>query len=190
MEERSIIKQNKEVLEKHIKAILEHIGEDTEREGLKGTPDRVARMFQETFGGYYEDPKKHIKAIFKSNNDQMVVVKDIDYWSHCEHHMVPFFGKIHIGYIPNEKVLGLSKFARIVEVFARRLQIQENLTQEIADFLNKSLEPKGLIVVVEGQHLCMVMRGVKKINSTTITSAVKGNFENQKTRNEFLSLIK
>jgi len=170
--------------------LLEHMGEDPAREGLVGTPDRVKRMYEEIFGGYKQDPNKHTKAIFECSNDNMVVIKDIDFWSHCEHHMVPFFGKCHIGYIPDGKVLGLSKFARIVEVFARRLQIQEGLNDQIAEFLFETLKPKGLIVVMEGSHLCMVMRGVKKINSTTLTSSIHGLFKEQAVRNEFFNLIK
>jgi GTP cyclohydrolase I len=165
-------------------------GENPNREGLSDTPKRVSKMYGEIFSGYGKNPKDVLKATFKTDNDSMVIIKDIDYYSHCEHHMVPFFGKVHIGYIPNKKVLGLSKFARLVEVFARRLQIQEQMTHQIAEAIWEYLKPKGVIVVVEGVHLCMAMRGVQKLNSKTITSAVRGTFKtNVSTREEFLKLI-
>ncbi len=180
-------------LEKLVKDTLVGIGEDPSREGLLKTPERVARMYSEVFSGYdnAEDRlDKIFSSVFTSDNSEMVVVKDIDYYSHCEHHMVPFFGKVHIGYIPNKKVLGLSKFARLVEVYSRRLQIQEQLTWQIADEISKRLKPKGVIVVVEGAHLCMAMRGVQKINSKTITSAVRGRFsDSATTKQEFFKLL-
>jgi GTP cyclohydrolase IA len=183
--------EGKDKREEAIRMLLSTIpNEDMNREGLVGTPDRVARMYNEIFSGYEKNVEDLFKAKFDTDNDQMVIVKDIDYWSHCEHHMVPFFGKVHIAYIPGKKVLGLSKFGRLVEVFARRLQIQEQMTFQIADAIQKYLEPAGLMVVVEGMHMCMVMRGVKKANSTTITSYVKGAFqENAETRNEALTLF-
>ncbi len=181
----------KEARKEAVERLLHTIkGEDVGREGLLDTPSRVARMYDEIFEGYKKKPKDVFKAVFETDNSEMVIVKDIDYYSHCEHHMVPFFGKIHIGYIPNGKVLGLSKFGRLVEIFARRLQIQEQLTFQIADAIEKYLKPLGVIVVVEGVHMCMVMRGVKKANSKTITSAVRGIFgEDDSARNEFLTLL-
>lgn len=166
-------------------------GENAGREGLKDTPKRVAKMYDEIFAGYNKDPKDVFKARFKTDNDQMVVIKDIDYWSHCEHHMVPFFGKVHIAYIPQKNVLGLSKFGRLVDIYSRRLQIQEQMTFQIADAIEKHLDPLGVMVVVEGTHMCMVMRGVKKVNSKTITSDIRGVFqENAEARNEALNLFK
>lgn len=178
--------------EELIKGLLGTIpGENADRDGLQETPKRVAKMYKEIFAGYDQDPKEVLSKNFETDNDEMVIVKDIDYYSQCEHHMVPFFGKVHIGYIPNGKVLGLSKFARLVEIYARRLQIQEQMTFQIADAIEKHLKPLGVIVVVEGQHLCMAMRGIKKINSTTTTSAVRGKFKTDDiVRSEFLNLIK
>ena len=165
--------------------------EKCSRDGLLNTPERVARMYDEIFSGYTKDPKDVFKAVFDTDNDSMVVVKDIDYYSQCEHHMVPFFGKVHIGYIPKKKVLGLSKFARLVEIFSRRLQIQEQMTFQIADEIEKHLKPLGVAVVVEGTHLCMAMRGVQKINSKTITSEMRGVFRKKhEARQEFLDFIK
>lgn len=177
--------------EELVKQLLNTIpGENVERDGLKDTPKRVAKMYGEIFSGYNKDPKEVFKAVFDTDNHSMVIVKDIDYYSQCEHHMVPFFGKVHIGYVPNGKVLGLSKFARLVEIFARRLQIQEQMTHQIAECIQSELNPLGVIVVVEGQHLCMAMRGVQKLNSKTITSTIKGVFEEDGARNEFLNFIK
>lgn len=175
-----------------VKTLLENIvGEDASREGLEDTPKRVAKMYNEIFSGYTGDIKNVFKAVFSSENNEMVVVKDIDFFSTCEHHMVPFFGRVHIGYIPNGKVLGLSKFARLVEIYARRLQIQEQLTFQIADAIEKYLHPTGVAVVIEAQHLCMSMRGVQKLNSKTITSSMRGFFMDEpQTRNEFLHFIK
>lgn len=175
----------------HIKGLLECIpGEKPDREGLADTPKRVAKAWREFFAGYEIDPALLLAKTFESDNQEMVVVKDIDYFSHCEHHMVPFHGRVHIGYVPNGRVLGLSKFARLVEVFARRLQIQEQMTYQIADAIEKHLKPSGVIVVVTGQHMCMSMRGVKKQNSWTVTSAVRGNFKNQpETRKEFYDIV-
>jgi len=164
--------------------------EDVNREGLLNTPDRIAKMYDEIFSGYGKSEGSIFKSTFQSDNEEMVIVKDIDYYSHCEHHMVPFFGKVHVGYIPDKKVLGLSKFGRLVEIYARRLQIQEQLTYQIAEAIQTHLNPLGVIVVVEGVHMCMVMRGVKKANSKTITSAVRGAFKNNlDTRQEFFNLI-
>jgi GTP cyclohydrolase I len=174
-----------------VRSILEAIGEDPQREGLQRTPLRVARMYQEMTAGYHVDPVKLInEAVFTVDYDQMVVVRDIDFASLCEHHMLPFLGKAHVAYIPAGKVVGLSKIPRIVEMFARRLQIQERMTQEIAAFLEETLQPLGVGVVIEGLHLCMAIRGVKKANARMITSAVRGTFkDNLNTRNEFFAHI-
>lgn len=176
--------------EQIIKNILECIGEDFKREGLKDTPKRVSKMWDEVFSGYHMKEEDLFKAIFTSKTREMVIVKDIPFYSHCEHHMIPFFGQIHIGYIPNGRVLGLSKFARLCDLFAKRLQIQEELTCQIADSLAKNLQPKGVMVVIKAEHLCMAMRGVKKPGSKTITSAIRGEFQDNAVRNEFLQLIK
>ena len=173
-----------------VKVILNEIGEDPNREGLLDTPERVAKSYEFLTKGYKQDIDTVINgAIFEEKYDEMVIVKDIDFYSMCEHHMLPFFGKVHVAYIPNGKIVGLSKIPRIVDMFARRLQVQERLTQQIADVLEEKLEPKGVAVVVEGYHMCMMMRGVQKQNSTTTTSAVHGAFRAEKTRLEFLNLI-
>lgn len=171
--------------------ILESIGEDPTREGLLRTPNRVARMYEELTAGYHVDPVRLINdALFDVNYDEMVIVKDIDYYSLCEHHMLPFMGKVHVAYIPNGKVIGLSKIPRIVEMFARRLQVQERMTKQIAEFLDETLHPQGVAVVAEGLHMCAAMRGVKKANARMSTSAMLGSFkESQATRNEFLAHI-
>jgi GTP cyclohydrolase I len=173
-----------------VKVILTEIGEDTEREGLIRTPERVAKAYKFLTKGYKQNVDEVINgAIFEEKYDEMVIVKDIDFYSMCEHHMLPFYGKIHVAYIPNGKIVGLSKIPRLVEMFARRLQIQERLTQQIADVLQEKLQPKGVAVVAEGYHMCMMMRGIEKQNSITTTSAVHGAFRAEKTRLEFLSLI-
>ncbi|MGC9397134.1 MAG: GTP cyclohydrolase I FolE [Anaerolineae bacterium] len=171
--------------------ILEAIGEDPGREGLLRTPGRVARMYEELTAGYHVDPVRLINdALFDVNYDEMVIVKDIDYYSLCEHHMLPFMGKVHVAYIPDGKVIGLSKIPRIVEMFARRLQVQERMTQQIAEFLDETLHPQGVAVVAEGLHMCAAMRGVKKANARMSTSAMLGNFKTSRaTRNEFLAHI-
>lgn len=176
----------------HIHALLELIGEDPERQGLRRTPDRVAQMYGELTEGYRIDPIKLINdALFEVEYDEMVVVRDIDFASLCEHHMLPFLGRAHVAYIPRGRVVGLSKIPRIVEMYARRLQVQERMTSQIADFLIEQLKPRGVGVVIEAQHMCAVIRGVKKPNSTMVTSAMRGIFKSdQRTRNEFLSLIK
>lgn len=186
-----------------VEALLESVGEDIKREGLLETPARVAKMYGEIFGGYKIDPKALLEKTFKEDagienaqegeinyNQGMVIVRDISFYSHCEHHMVPFFGKVHVGYIPGKKVVGLSKIARVVDAFARRLQIQERLTKQIADVINEVLEPQGVIVVVEAEHLCMKMRGIKNPCADTVTSAVRGIFKDMPTRMEFLQLIR
>jgi GTP cyclohydrolase I len=175
-----------------VRSILESVGEDPERDGLKNTPLRVARMYEEILQGYHIDPDTLINgALFEVDYDEMVVVKDIEYYSLCEHHMVPFYGVAHVAYIPRGKVLGLSKIPRIVDMFARRLQVQERMTRQIADFLDNVLHPRGVAVVVEGAHLCSMMRGVRKANARMVTSAVLGGFKNDaRTRSEFFEHIR
>jgi len=178
-------------IEAAARQIIVAIGEDPERPGLLRTPQRVGRAYQELTAGYHVDPVKLInEAIFDVNYDEMVVVRDIDFFSLCEHHMLPFMGQVHVGYLPNGKVIGLSKIPRIVEMFARRLQIQEQMTRQIAEFLQDALKPLGVAVVVEGHHMCATMRGVKKANARMVTSAMLGAFKKrQSTRNEFLEFI-
>ena len=180
-----------EIFENSVKNILKYIGEDISREGLLDTPKRVRKAYEFMCAGYKMDPKDIIEsALFTSTNDEMIVVKDIEFYSMCEHHMLPIIGKAHVAYIPNGKVVGLSKIPRVVDVFARRLQIQEQMTEQIADALNDSIKPKGMAVVIDARHMCMEMRGVEKICSTTVTSALRGLFKNnKKTKDEFLSII-
>ena len=175
-----------------IKLVLSEIGESPEREGLVKTPERVAKSMEFLTDGYKQDPAKIIQsAMFSEEYSQMVLVKDIELYSLCEHHMLPFFGKAHVAYIPNGHIVGLSKIPRIVDVFARRLQVQERLTDEIKDCIQETLNPKGVAVVIEAQHLCMQMRGVQKQHSSTTTSAFSGIFiSDEKTRAEFINLIK
>jgi len=174
-----------------IRELLIEIGENPDREGLLKTPERVAKAFEFLTRGYQQDVDEIMnKAIFTEKYDEMVIVKDIDFYSMCEHHMLPFFGKAHVAYIPNGKIIGLSKIPRLVDIFARRLQVQERLTQQIADTLNEYLKPDGVGVVIEAMHMCMMMRGVEKQNSIATTSAMHGSFkEDERTRNEFLRLI-
>ena len=178
-------------LERSVKDILGLIGEDPAREGLLRTPYRVAKAYEFLTSGYRQDIKSLLNgAIFTEKYDEMVIVKDIDFFSMCEHHMLPFYGKAHVAYIPNGKIIGLSKIPRIVEMFSRRLQVQERMTQQIAESLYEALEPDGVAVVIEGRHLCMMMRGVEKQNSVATTSAMLGSFrDDERTRNEFLKLI-
>jgi len=174
----------------HYKDILGQLGEDPEREGLIKTPERVAKALQYLTHGYDLNPAEILKgAMFKEDYSQMVVVKDIEVFSMCEHHMLPFFGKAHVAYIPNGYIVGLSKIPRIVDAFARRLQVQERLTNEIRDCIQETLQPAGVAVVIECKHLCMAMRGIQKQNSVTTTSAFTGEFAKDKTRAEFLRLI-
>lgn len=183
--------KNIESLSVHYKAIIELLGEDPNREGLIATPERVAKAMTYLTKGYKEDPTAILrKALFKEDYSQMVIVKDIDFYSLCEHHMLPFWGKAHIAYIPNGYITGLSKIPRIVDVFARRLQVQERLTTQIKDCLQDALSPLGVMVVIEAQHMCMQMRGVEKQNSTTTTSDFTGAFNQAKTREEFINLIR
>ncbi|WP_221565209.1 GTP cyclohydrolase I FolE [Alkalihalobacillus sp. TS-13] len=181
-----------EKIETAVKMILEAIGEDPEREGLLDTPKRVARMYEEVFQGLNQDPAEHFKTVFGEDHEELVLVKDIPFYSMCEHHLVPFFGKAHVAYIPKGgKVTGLSKLARAVEAVTRRPQLQERITSTIADSLLNSLYPYGVMVVIEAEHMCMTMRGVKKPGSQTITSAVRGIFEkDQAARAEVMGLIK
>ncbi len=182
---------NKDVIAKSVTKILEEIGEDVNRQGLKKTPQRVAKAYEFLTQGYHKNIEDVLNdAVFEEKYDEMVIVKDIDFYSMCEHHLLPFYGRVHVAYIPNGKIVGISKIPRIVDVFARRLQVQERMTQQICDTLDKYLNPDGTAVVVEAYHMCMMMRGVEKQNSITTTSAMHGVFkENERTRNEFLSLI-
>ncbi|MGG3284243.1 GTP cyclohydrolase I FolE [Paenibacillus solani] len=186
-----LVGENREQIEYHVGQILKLIGEDPDREGLIETPARVTRMYEEIFAGYAVDPKDVLGVTFDENHEELVIVKDIVYYSLCEHHMAPFFGKVHIGYVPSGKIAGLSKLARLVEAVSRRLQVQERITSQIANIIVDALEPNGVMVVVEGEHLCMCSRGVKKPGSKTVTSAVRGTFQTDSAqRAEFLSLIK
>ena len=176
--------------EELIRMLIEYIGDDPNREGVKDTPRRVVKSYKELFSGYHIDPKIVLGTTFDgAGYDQMVICKDIEFYSHCEHHMNPFFGKVHVGYIPGERVVGLSKLARLVEVFSRRLQIQEKMTQQIADTINDVLLPAGVIVIVEAKHMCMCARGVGKQNSSMVTSAIHGVLKDASVRSEFLSLV-
>ena len=180
-----------EELAKHYLAILKLLGEDSDREGLLKTPHRVAKAMQFMTYGYQVDPKEVLQsAMFQENYRQMVIVKDIDFYSMCEHHMLPFYGKAHVAYIPDKYITGLSKIARVVDIFARRLQIQERMTTNIKECIQETLQPLGVMVVIEAQHLCMQMRGVGKQNSITTTSDFTGVFQQAKTREEFINLIR
>ncbi|MBC8424333.1 GTP cyclohydrolase I FolE [bacterium] len=178
-------------MEDLIRGIIESIGEDPEREGLLKTPERVARAYQEITAGYKQDPDAMVrKALFTAEGREMILVNDIDFFSMCEHHMLPFFGKAHVAYIPGTKIVGLSKIARVVEAFARRLQVQERMTAQIAKCLMDNLDASGVGVVLHAQHLCMMMRGIKRQNSFAVTSEMLGVFKDDaKTRSEFLTLI-
>jgi len=174
-----------------VREMIVRLGEDPDREGLVRTPERVHRAYQHLMKGYKEDAEAMLKAaLFTVTYDEMVIVKDVEMFSLCEHHMLPFFGKVHVAYIPNGKVIGLSKIPRLIEIFSRRLQIQERLTTQIAETVQKAIEPQGVGVVIEARHLCMMMRGVEKQHSAAVTSSMLGCFRNeQETRTEFLSLI-
>ena len=170
--------------------ILHLLGEDKERKGLLKTPERAAKAMKFLTNGYDQDPKQILQsAMFEETYNEMVIVKDIELYSLCEHHLLPFFGKAHIAYIPNGYIVGLSKIPRVVDIFSRRLQVQERLTEQILDCINNTLQPKGVAVVIEASHMCMMMRGVQKQNSTTTTSGFRGAFKNTETRDEFLKLI-
>lgn len=178
-------------LASHYKQVLTLLGEDPEREGLQKTPMRVAKAMQVLTRGYTQDPHKVLtNALFEEKYNQMVIVKDIDFFSMCEHHILPFYGKAHVAYIPNGYITGLSKIARVVDIFSHRLQVQERLTEQVMQCINDTLKPQGVMVVIEAKHMCMQMRGVEKQNSITTTSAYSGVFESSKTRNEFMDLLR
>ena len=194
-EARNMTKKHKPIdgerIKKAVREILLAVGEDVEREGLRETPDRVARMYAELLGGMREEPEKHLRSVFTENYEEIVLLRDVPFYSICEHHLMPFIGSAHVAYLPSGSVLGVSKLARIVDVFARRLQLQERLTNEIASVIMDKIDPVGVGVVVEAQHLCMMMRGVEKQNTSMITSAMLGNFRStEATRLEFLQLIR
>lgn len=182
---------NKDIIRKGVELILEGIGEDLNREGLKETPDRIARMYEEIFAGMEEDVSQHLAKRFQVEDNQMVVEKDITFYSMCEHHFMPFYGKAHVAYVPDGEVVGLSKLARTVEVFAKRPQLQERMTAQIADAIMEKLQPKGVMVMLEAEHMCMTMRGVKKPGSRTVTCVSRGCFE-EKTglQNTFYRMIR
>ncbi|MGC6402750.1 MAG: GTP cyclohydrolase I FolE [Flavobacteriaceae bacterium] len=179
-----------EEIKVNYREIIDLLGEDTTREGLIKTPERAAKAMKFLTGGYEQDPKQILQsAMFNEDYNEMVLVKDIELYSMCEHHMLPFFGKAHVAYIPNGKIVGLSKIPRVVDVFSRRLQVQERLTEQILECINTTLQPRGVAVVIEASHMCMMMRGVQKQNSLTTTSGFRGAFKDTETRNEFLNLI-
>lgn len=178
-------------IEQGVRLILEGIGEDVNREGLLETPERIARMYEEIFTGIGQDAKEPLSKTFSAENNEMVIEKDIVFYSTCEHHFMPFYGKVHVAYIPDGKVVGLSKLARTVEVYAKRPQLQEQLTAQIADALMEFLQPKGAMVMIEAEHMCMTMRGVKKPGSKTVTFVCRGAFEeNEKLQNRFFALVR
>ena len=184
-------KIDKAKIEEAVKLFLEGIGEDINREGLIETPKRISNMCEEVFAGLYDDPAKYLSKTFRASSNEMVIEKDITFYSVCEHHIVPFYGKAHIGYIPNGKVVGLSKLARTVEVYAKRPQIQEQMTAQIADAIMTELDAKGVIVMVEAEHMCMTMRGIKKPGTKTVTYVKRGEFEeNIDLQNKFRMLVK
>ncbi len=182
---------NLKKIEKAVREILIAIGEDPSREGLRFTPKRVAKMYAEVFSGIRRDPKKDIVIFTSEDHDEIIILKDIPFYSFCEHHLIPFSGRAHVAYIPHKhKILGLSKIARIIDLYAKRPQLQERLTSQIADFLMKHVQAEGVLVIIEAEHLCMTMRGVKKPGSLMVTSAVRGAFRKDATRAEALALIK
>ena len=182
---------NEKKIEQAVEAILLAIGEDIKRDGLKDTPRRIAKMYKEIFSGIHKDPKKELKTYKTKNEDEMIIIKDIPFYSVCEHHLLPFFGKAHIVYIPKEnKITGFSSLVRVIDVMAKRPLLQERLTHEIADFLMANLKPMGVLVVIEAEHLCLSMIGVKKPGTLTVTSAIRGVMRSAATRAEALSLIK
>lgn len=182
---------NQSKIEEAVRLFLEGIGEDPDREGLKETPRRISEMCNELFGGMEQDASEHMSKVFTADNNEMVLEKDISFYSVCEHHFLPFYGKVHIAYVPNGKVVGLSKLARTVEVYARRAQIQEKMTSQIAEDIMKYLEPQGVMVMIEAEHMCMTMRGIKKPGTTTVSYVAKGVFETDtELRNTFFHLVK
>jgi len=190
MSKNSEVKVDLSRIESAVREILFAVGEDMQREGLRGTPARVANMYAELLGGMRQDPKEHLKTVFRENYDEIVLLRDIPFYSICEHHLMPFIGRCHVAYLPDGQVLGVSKLARVVDCFARRLQVQERLTVQIADFLMDNLKPKGAAVVVEASHSCMTIRGVKKPGSVMVTSALRGIFiRDPRSRNEVLRLM-
>ncbi len=181
---------DREKIKEGVKLILEGVGEDINREGLLDTPDRVARMYEEIFGGLYEDAKEPLSKRFHAANNEMILEKDITFYSTCEHHLLPFFGKVHVAYIPKDEVVGLSKIPRTVEVFAKRPQLQEQLTAQIADAINDELHPLGVMVMIEAEHTCMTMRGIKKPGSKTVTYVTRGKFaEDDRLVQRFFDLV-
>ena len=181
---------NQDKIKEAVKLLLEGIGEDVSREGLVDTPDRIARMYAEIFSGMEEEPQEHLSRVFTVDNNEMVLEKDIVFYSMCEHHMLPFYGKVHVAYVPDGKVVGLSKLARTVEVYAKRLQIQEQMTSQIADAIMDYLAPQGVMVVTEAEHMCMTMRGVRKPGSRTMSVAARGVFEdNGLLQNQFFQML-
>lgn len=181
---------DKNKIEKAIQLFLEGIGENPDREGLKDTPARISAMCEELFGGLEQDAKEHLMKTFTAQNNEIVLEKDITFYSVCEHHFLPFYGKVHIGYIPDGKVVGLSKLARTVEVYARRPQIQEQMTAQIAEAIMEYLSPKGVMVVIEAEHMCMTMRGIKKPGSRTVTYAVRGEMKDREKQEQFMRLLR
>ena len=190
MSEKSEEKVDLARIESAVREILLAVGEDVQREGLRGTPGRVADMYAELLGGMRQDPKEHLTTVFRENYDEIVLLRDVPFYSICEHHIMPFIGKCHVAYLPDGQVLGVSKLARVVDCFARRLQVQERLTVQIADFLMDNLRPKGVAVVIEASHSCMTIRGIKKPGSVMVTSALRGIFiRDPRSRNEVLRLM-
>jgi GTP cyclohydrolase I len=183
-------KIDKDQVTSAILTILEYLGEDVKREGLVDTPTRMIKSWEKLFGGYNQKAEDVLTTFSEGKCDEMILLKDIEFYSHCEHHFLPFFGKCHIAYVPSKKIVGVSKLARIVEIYSRRLQIQERMTSQIADCIEKNLEANGVMVVVEASHHCMKSRGVEKQNSIMVTSAIRGSFKNSEVRQEFLNLIK
>ena len=190
MESEAVKMVDQKKVQEAIKLLLEGIGEDTDREGLKETPERIGRMYEEICGGMDQDAGEHLSKVFSVDNNEMVLEKDITFYSMCEHHLMPFYGKAHVAYIPDGKVVGLSKLARTVEVYARRLQIQERMTAQIADDIMKYLAPQGVMVMLEAEHMCMTMRGIQKPGSQTVTMVTRGVFaENKELQDRFLQLV-
>jgi GTP cyclohydrolase I len=190
MKDKGIKSVDTKRIEKAVREILLAVGEDIDREGLKKTPERVARMYSELLGGMHEKPEKHLRSVFTENYEEIVLLREIPFYSICEHHLMPFIGQAHVAYLPSGRILGISKLARIVDCFARRLQAQERLTYQIADFIMNNLKPQGVAVVLEASHSCMTIRGIKKPGSAMVTSALRGIFKRDpKSRSEIMSLM-